>query len=102
MGAPPITTWLNAMNKGWFTSFPGLTSSRVRQFCANKIETSKEHMKTTKAAQVTRAEIPTERVTLTTGEVTHPGPDVNKVSKVDLYPALKGNVTCVEARAISL
>ena len=45
MGAPPITTWLNAINKGWFTSFPGLASSRFRQYCTNKIETSKGHMK---------------------------------------------------------
>ena len=45
MGAPPITIWLNAINKGWFTSFPGLASSGVRQFCTNKTESAKGHMK---------------------------------------------------------
>ena len=45
LGAPPISTWLNAIDKGWFTSFPGLTSSRVRQYCTNKIETAKGHLK---------------------------------------------------------
>ena len=27
MGAPSITTWIKAINKGWFASFPGLTSA---------------------------------------------------------------------------
>ena len=29
LGAPSITTWLQAIDKGWFCSFPGLTSGRV-------------------------------------------------------------------------
>ena len=45
MGAPPITTWIKAIDNGWFTSFPGLTSARVRQYCTNKLETAKGHMK---------------------------------------------------------
>merc|ERR1711884_164733 len=45
LGAPSINTWLNAIDKGWFTSFPGLTSQRVRQYCTNKMETAKGHLK---------------------------------------------------------
>ena len=45
MGAPPISTWIRAIDKGWFSSFPGLTSNRVRQFCTKKIETAKGHLK---------------------------------------------------------
>merc|ERR1711884_734697 len=45
LGAPTITTWLNAIENGWFTSFPGLTSQRVRQYCFNKMETAKGHLK---------------------------------------------------------
>ena len=45
LGAPSITTWLSAIEKGWFSSFPGLTSRRVRQYCTNKIETAKGHLK---------------------------------------------------------
>ena len=45
MGAPPISTWLNGIDKGWFTSFSGLTSARIRQYCTNKIETAKGHLK---------------------------------------------------------
>ena len=29
MGAPPITSWIKAIDNGWFTSFPGLTSTQV-------------------------------------------------------------------------
>ena len=43
LGAPPITTWLSAIDKGWFTSFPELTSVRVKQHCANKVNTAKGH-----------------------------------------------------------
>ena len=27
LGAPPISTWITGIDKGWFTSFPGLTSA---------------------------------------------------------------------------
>ena len=45
MGAPPINTWIKGIDNGWFTSFPGLTSARVRQYCTNKVETAKGHLK---------------------------------------------------------
>ena len=45
MGAPPVNTWIKAIDNGWFTSFPGLSSTRVRQYCTNKIETAKGHLK---------------------------------------------------------
>ena len=45
MGAPPIRSWLNAIAKGWFTSFPGLTNDRVKKYCTNKVETAKGHLK---------------------------------------------------------
>ena len=45
LGAPSITTWLQAIDKGWFSNFPGLTSGRVRQYCTNKMETAKGHLK---------------------------------------------------------
>ena len=45
LGAPSISTWLAGIDKGWFSSFPGLTSGRVRQYCTNKLETAKGHLK---------------------------------------------------------
>jgi len=45
MGAPPISTWIKCIDKGWFTSFPGLTSERVRMYCNKKEETAKGHLK---------------------------------------------------------
>ena len=45
MGAPPVNTWIKAIDNGWFTSFHGLTSKRVRQYCTNKVETAKGHLK---------------------------------------------------------
>ena len=30
LGAPPISTWIKAINLGWFTSWPALTADRVQ------------------------------------------------------------------------
>ena len=45
LGAPPIVTWLEAINKGWFQSWPGLTAARVRKYCSAKPQTSYGHMR---------------------------------------------------------
>ena len=45
LGAPPIKSWLSAINKGWLTSFPGLAAARVNHYCDEKLLTSKGHLK---------------------------------------------------------
>ena len=45
LGAPPISSWVAAIEKGWFTSVPGLTATRVKQHCNNKTQTQKGHLK---------------------------------------------------------
>lgn len=44
LGAPPIKSWLNAINKGWFVSWPGLTAASVRKYCSDKPQTTYGHM----------------------------------------------------------
>lgn len=44
LGAPPISSWIKGIDNGWFTSWPGLTSARVRKYCANKPQTTYGHM----------------------------------------------------------
>lgn len=36
LGAPPIRSWLAAIDKGWFASWPELTAERVRKHCSDK------------------------------------------------------------------
>ena len=44
LGAPPIKSWLAAIDKGWFTSWPGLTAGLVRKCCSDKPQTTYGHM----------------------------------------------------------
>ena len=40
----PTSIWIDAINKGYFVGWPGLTADRVRKFCKPKEETPKGHM----------------------------------------------------------
>ena len=44
LGAPPIKSWLAAIDKGWFTSWPGLTADLVRKYCSDKPQTTYGHV----------------------------------------------------------
>jgi hypothetical protein len=44
LGTPPISTWLKGIKKGWFTSWPGLTGDRVKEYCTDKEETAHGHL----------------------------------------------------------
>ena len=41
----PTLIWIDAINKGYFVGWPGLTADRVRKFCKQKEETAKGHMR---------------------------------------------------------
>jgi len=41
----PISIWIDAINKGYFVGWPGLTADRVKKFCKPKEETAKGHMR---------------------------------------------------------
>merc|ERR1711884_291097 len=43
LGAPPIATWIKAINLGWFSSWPALTTDQVREHCTKKPETAMGH-----------------------------------------------------------
>ena len=45
VGFPVIATWIHAINKGWYSTWPGLTSSRVRKYMEPSEHTSTGHMK---------------------------------------------------------
>ena len=44
-GFPVIVTWIEAINKGWYSTWPGLTSSRVRQHLPPSEHTTMGHMR---------------------------------------------------------
>ena len=44
-GFPMIATWNNAINKGWYSTWPGLTASRVRKYLKPLEYTSIGYMK---------------------------------------------------------
>ena len=44
-GFPVIATWIYAINKRWYSTWPGLTSSRVRKYMDLSEHTSMGHMK---------------------------------------------------------
>ena len=46
LGAPPISTWIKAINLGWFSSWPVLIADRVREYCTKKPETALGHQHT--------------------------------------------------------
>lgn len=41
----PISSWIKAIRKGFFASWPKLTAANVRMFCTKKAATCKGHMK---------------------------------------------------------
>ena len=45
LGAPPISTLLQAADKGWLMSFPGLTATRIREHLSPRVETAKGHLR---------------------------------------------------------
>ena len=47
-GFPPKPTWIQAINQGYYTSWPGLTASRVRKYLPESEETALGHLKQTK------------------------------------------------------
>lgn len=44
LGAPPIKSWLAAIDKRWFASWHGLTADLVRKCCSDKPQTTHGHM----------------------------------------------------------
>jgi hypothetical protein len=40
LGSPPISKWINCINKSWFKSWHGLSADRVRKFCTKKKQTT--------------------------------------------------------------
>lgn len=42
---PPISEWKQAVKKGYFMTFPGLTEARTQRHCSKKIETAKGHLR---------------------------------------------------------
>jgi hypothetical protein len=40
LGSPPISEWINCINKSWFKSWIGLSADRVRKFCNKKEQTT--------------------------------------------------------------
>ena len=42
-GFPVTTTWIDAINKGWYSIWPGLTASRVRKHLEPSEHNSMEH-----------------------------------------------------------
>jgi hypothetical protein len=40
LGSPPISKWINCINKSWFKSWHGLSADRVRKFCTKKEQTT--------------------------------------------------------------
>ena len=50
-GFPTKTTWLNAIQKGYFASWPGLTAKAVEKHFPESEETQKGHMRKVKAGR---------------------------------------------------
>jgi hypothetical protein len=48
-GFPTKSTWINAIEKGFYASWPGLTAKSVRKHFPESVETQKGHMKKQKA-----------------------------------------------------
>ena len=44
-GFPVTETWIDAINKGWYSTWPGLTASRVQKHLEPSEHTSMGHMK---------------------------------------------------------
>ena len=44
-GFPVAATWIQAIDRGYFTTWPGLSASRVRKYLPKSEETAKGHMK---------------------------------------------------------
>ena len=93
LGAPPISTWIKAINLGWFTSWPALTADRVREHCSKKPETAMGHQHTIRQGiNPTTTSKPTRPTT--TRSATHPISahivnDINNLVAMDLpgrYP----------------
>ena len=40
----PILQWYEAVRKGFFTTWPGLTTRRIKRHCKKKITTAQGHM----------------------------------------------------------
>jgi hypothetical protein len=45
--SPPISTWIQAIDKGFFTTWPGLTAEAVRKYLPKSLATAKGHLKAT-------------------------------------------------------
>jgi hypothetical protein len=45
--SPPISTWTQAIEKNFFTTWPGLTADAVRKFLPKSLATAKGHLKAT-------------------------------------------------------
>ena len=41
----PISQWYEAVRKGFFTTWPGLSTKRIKRHCTKKINTAKGHMR---------------------------------------------------------
>ena len=70
LGAPPMKTWLSAINQGWPTSFPGLTAAQVNLYCNSKTQTAKGHLELQRQhIQSTTLRHRTKKHTISTHEV---------------------------------
>ena len=47
-GFPPKATWIKAINRGYYATWPGLTASRVRKYLPQSEETALGHLKQTR------------------------------------------------------
>ena len=60
LGYPPVNSWINQINLGFFNDWPGLTADRVRRHCTKKLNTyygyQKLHSKNTQSTKPTDTE----------------------------------------------
>ena len=45
--SPSVSTWTSAINKNFFSTWPGLTTNAVRKFLPKSLNTAKGHLKAT-------------------------------------------------------
>ena len=66
-GFPTTTTWLQAINRGYFMGWPGLTTARVRRHLPESEITTKGHLQLVRQNQRSTKEVDPPRVTNTLG-----------------------------------
>jgi hypothetical protein len=80
--SPTMSTWTQAIEKNFFTTWPGLTAEAVRKYLPKSLATAKGHLKTTrKNLRSTSKLLPTESIipsksTVMTTPISSPEPPV--------------------------